>query len=97
MGKSSGLLVRAEEYLEGPEGVSRCDRNSIQLRSHYHSVHRAKTITGQIAQVSVNYSNIVISLNPLQANLNFIRKRSVTKFIQNGGTTKLPDTTAAIY
>ena len=42
MGISSGLLVRAKEYLEGPEGVSRCDRNSIQLRSHYHSVHRAK-------------------------------------------------------
>ena len=97
MGKSSGLLVRAEEYLEGPEGVSRCDKTSIQLRSHYHSVHREKTITGQIAQVSVKYSNIVISLNPLQVNLNFIRKCSVSKFIQNGGATKAPDTTAATY
>ena len=39
----------------------------------------------------------VNSINPLQANLNFIRKRSVRKFIQNGGVRKSPDITAATF
>ena len=34
-------------------------------------------------------------INPLQANLNFMRKRSVPKFIQNGGVRKSSDMTAA--
>ena len=37
------------------------------------------------------------SFNPLQANLNIIRKCSVPKSIQNGSIRKSPDITAAIF
>ena len=53
-------MVRAEGYLERPEGVSQRDRTSMQLQSYYHSVQHAK---GQIAYVSVDYSKIVILIN----------------------------------
>ena len=39
----------------------------------------------------------VVFFNPLQAILNFIRKRSVPKFIQNGGVRKSPYITAATF
>ena len=36
-------------------------------------------------------------INPSQSNLNFIRKHSVPKFIQNGGIIKSSDITAATF
>ena len=39
----------------------------------------------------------LVWLNPLHANLNFVRKRPVPKFIQNGGVRLSLDITAATF
>ena len=95
------LGERSKEHLGYSRQGCISDAATISLKDASSNVRMYLTI-GIIGFISAVVSNgmasvvfLQVLLNPLQANLNFMRKRSVPKFIQNGGVRKSPDITAA--